>query len=222
MTRWLLLDIEGTTTAVDFVHMTLFPYARERLAAFAGANAANPDVREALRLTIETLKAEGNGHTDPIGQLIAWIDADRKHTGLKLLQGLIWREGYERGAFVSHVYADVAPALVRWRMSGGRVAIYSSGSEEAQRLLFGHTEAGDLTVHFSAHFDTRIGAKRDASSYAAIAKALAANPADVFFLSDIVAELDAARAAGMHATQVVRPGTTPGNDHPVIADFSTL
>jgi enolase-phosphatase E1 len=136
--------------------------------------------------------------------LQGWIDQDRKHTALKTLQGLIWREGYERGDYRGHIYPDAAESLRRWHAAGHRMAVFSSGSVAAQKLLFGHSEAGDLVPLFSAFFDTEVGHKRDADSYRLIADALTRDPGDIVFLSDVVEELDAARAAGMRTVLLDR------------------
>jgi enolase-phosphatase E1 len=141
--------------------------------------------------------------------LQGWIDQDRKHTALKALQGLLWREGYERGDYRGHVYPDAAESLRRWHAAGHRMAVFSSGSVAAQELLFGHSEAGDLAPLFSAFFDTEVGHKRDADSYRLIADALARSPGDIAFLSDVVEELDAARAAGMRTVLLDRRGDYP-------------
>ncbi|WP_066549758.1 MULTISPECIES: acireductone synthase [unclassified Sphingomonas] len=196
----ILLDIEGTTSSIAFVAETLFPYARARLRAFVAANAA----RCAPILAEVAAVAPG----DPVATLIQWIDEDRKATPLKTLQGMIWAEGYADGSLSGHVYPDTPRALARWQAQGRRIFIYSSGSEEAQRLLFAHSLAGDLTPFLAGHFDTRIGAKRDAASYAAIARAIDAHPSDILFISDIAAEIDAARAAGLSALRIDREGGT--------------
>jgi enolase-phosphatase E1 len=155
------------------------------------------------------------------------MDADAKATGLKQLQGLIWRSGFESGELLAHVYDDVPPALTAWNAAGVDVRIYSSGSVEAQRLFFGHTIAGDLLLRFRGHYDTTTGPKRDAASYCKIAQQFALEPSEILFLSDVVAELDAARAAGMATGLVIRPGnaaTTSSSDaaHPTIENFAQV
>jgi len=136
--------------------------------------------------------------------LLGWMDADAKQTPLKALQGLLWREGYESGALHGAMYPDVAPCLRRWHAAGLRLFIYSSGSTEAQRLIFGHSTAGDLTGLLSGYFDTRVGAKREAQSYRTIAQSIGMPPGAVLFLSDVEAELDAAGSAGFATCQLVR------------------
>jgi enolase-phosphatase E1 len=139
-------------------------------------------------------------------QYILWLmDRDRKSTALKSLQGKIWKAGFESGELKGTLFADVPPALERWSKNA-KVAIYSSGSVEAQRLLFSHTTDGDLTLRIAAYFDTRTGPKMESTSYAAIAAAMGVAPGDVLFLSDVVRELDAAREAGCQTRLVIRPG----------------
>lgn len=208
----ILTDIEGTTTAIAFVHQRLFPYAAEALEGFLASHATRADVAAILR--------EVPGE-DKLATLRGWMAEDAKVTPLKALQGLIWRQGYDEGALKGHLWPDVAPALREWRAAGLRLAVYSSGSEEAQRLLFRHSEAGDLEGLFEGFFDTRMGAKREAASYARIASTWGAPPGAILFLSDVAEELDAAREAGLSTCQLVRPedGTRPSGRHPEAADF---
>jgi enolase-phosphatase E1 len=220
-----VLDIEGTTTPIDFVHTTLFGFVRERLTGFLGRRGGEPAVAAALA----TLAAEHAVEPDaarPADAGKAWIrwlmDRDRKSTGLKTLQGLIWRDGYRGGELRSEIYDDVAPALERWHRAGLRIAIYSSGSTEAQRLLFAHSDHGDLTRWLDGYFDTTTGPKREADSYRRIAEALGLPPARIVFVSDVVAELDAARAAGMQGVLSLRPGNAPAVGAPAITSFAQL
>lgn len=210
-----LTDIEGTTTAIAFVHRTLFPYAASALEEFLARHGEEAEVAAAL--------AEVPGE-DKLAQLRAWMAADAKVTPLKALQGLIWRQGYRSGALHGHLWPDVAPALRAWHARGLHLAIYSSGSEEAQRLLVRHSEAGDLEPLFEGFFDTRMGMKREAASYTNIARAWDVAPARILFLSDVAEELDAAHAAGLGTCQLVRPpdGTRPSGRHPEAADFEDV
>ena len=214
-----LTDIEGTTTPIAFVHRVLFPYARQALPDLVRRRGAEAAVAGAL---VEI--AELAPGSDPVAQLSAWMDADAKHTPLKTLQGLAWRDGYESGLLRGELYPDVAPALRRWREAGIRLAIYSSGSEAAQRLLVGHSSDGDLSTLFDGFLDTRIGHKREPASYAQAARQLRAAAGSVLFLSDVEAELDAAAKAGLLTCQLVRPedGTRAGDAHPVAADFDAV
>ncbi|HMO39558.1 MAG TPA: acireductone synthase [Saprospiraceae bacterium] len=226
MIKYILTDIEGTTTDIAFVHKILFPYSEQKLPAFVRAHAAEPTVAACVGDVEQTLRAEQQIEVADLEQCIAalleWIRQDRKHPALKQLQGLIWQAGYETGGFQGHVYPDVVPQLTAWRAQGLGIGIYSSGSVAAQRLLFGHSVFGDLNHLFDHYFDTGMGHKRAATSYTNIAAALQLPPAQILFLSDVVEELDAARAAGMRTLQLVRPGTTFGNEHPTARDFSEV
>jgi len=214
--RAVLTDIEGTTTPIAFVHRVLFPYARAALPGLL-RRTDEPQVAGAIE-AIRVLAPDA----DPLAQCLAWMDADAKVTPLKLLQGLAWRDGYESGALSGELYADVAPALRAWHAAGVRLAVYSSGSEAAQRLIFAHTPEGDLTGLFAAFLDTRIGGKREPASYAEAARRLDRPPGTILFLSDIAAELDAAAAAGLATCQLVRPAdaTAACAGHPAAADFA--
>lgn len=225
--RYILSDIEGTTTSITFVHDVLFPYSRQALPAFVRAQREQPEVREALALVRKTCQDEGVPLRDDdvegaIAALLEWIAIDRKHPGLKRLQGLIWQDGYEKGDFTAHIYEDVVPRLRAWKQGGLGLGIYSSGSVLAQKLLFGHTSEGDLTPLFSHFFDTAVGPKKDVASYRAIQKELGIEASAILFLSDIEAELDAAKAAGMATTQLVRPGTLPSQRHPTASSFADI
>lgn len=215
----ILTDIEGTTSAIAFVKDTLFPFAAAELDAFLDAHGQEPEVAPILA----EVRAAAPGE-DPRAALRRWMAEDAKVTPLKALQGLIWRAGYADGRLKGHLWADVAPCLQAWARAGIRLAVYSSGSAGAQRLLFGHSEAGDLTPLFAGFFDTRVGGKREAASYAAIADALGLPGADVLFLSDVAEELDAAAAAGMRTCQLVRAadGTRPSGRHPEAPDFPAV
>lgn len=203
MKRATLTDIEGTTSRIAFVKEVLFPYARRALPGFVRAHAREPEVRRWLDAA--ALDIGGVVDDDCIIDILQqWIDADRKHTALKALQGMIWKTGYEQGEFQAHVYPDAAAALRRWRAAGHDLYVYSSGSVPAQRLLFAHTEAGDLTPLIDGYFDTETGPKRDPGSYRAIARAIGRAPGEILFLSDVVEELDAAREAGLTTTLIDR------------------
>ncbi|MFN3311026.1 MAG: acireductone synthase [Thermomonas sp.] len=209
MTTAILTDIEGTTSPIAFVREVLFPYARARLPAFVRTHGGAPEVRRWL----DTVATEISAGTCDDGVLIetlqGWIDQDRKHTALKALQGMIWEAGYRSGDFTAPLYPDVLPALQGWHAAGHRLAVYSSGSVPAQKLLFAHTAAGDLTPLFSGFFDTEIGGKREVSSYRAIAQRLDLAPGAILFLSDVVEELDAAREAGLRTTLLDRAQDYP-------------
>lgn len=218
----ILLDIEGTTTEISFVHRVLFPYAVQHLTAFLTLHENEPHVEACLQdpelqaaVPTQTLSAY-------IDVLQRWIAEDRKVTVLKTLQGWIWAEGYTKGDFTSHVYEDVLPALKAWKAKGIILGIYSSGSVEAQKQLFQHTPYGDLTPFFSWHFDTKIGGKQEAGSYLRIAEAMGVSPSEILFFSDVEAELDAACEAGFSVMQVVREGTVPCERHQKVVSFFSL
>ncbi|MBW8811378.1 MAG: acireductone synthase [Lysobacter sp.] len=201
--RAILTDIEGTTSSISFVKDVLFPYARRALPGFVAARGREPAVRKWL----DTVALENGGACQDsviVEVLQGWIDEDRKHTALKALQGMIWADGYKSADFTSHMYPDAAPALRQWKDAGLRLYVYSSGSVPAQRLLFGHSDAGDLTELFSGWFDTEVGGKREAASYARIVEAIGLPADEIVFLSDVVEELDAARDAGVGTVLVDR------------------
>jgi len=206
MIRAILLDIEGTTTPIAFVHEVLFSYARDHVKEYL---ANNPDAEDIARLREEHAADVSKGEQPPaeLAAYVEWLIArDRKSTGLKSLQGKIWRQGYLDGSLKSQVYADVAPAFARWRARGLSINIFSSGSVLAQQLLFAHTDAGDLTKFIDQYFDTNVGKKADAASYRRIAETLSVRAEEVLFISDVVAELDAANEAGMQPLLSIRPG----------------
>jgi enolase-phosphatase E1 len=223
MIKAILLDIEGTTTPIDFVHRTLFPFAFERIGEYLEKNfdSVQPEIAQ-LRaehardfesgldvppLDETSLEASIKSLTNYLHFL---IEADRKSTPLKSLQGKIWQAGYEAGELVSEIYDDVPRAFERWKSGAKTIAIYSSGSVLAQKLLFKYTNHGDLTSFISNYFDTNAGHKREAESYRKIASAQSFPHVENFvFISDVEAELDAAREAGMQTLLAVRAGNAP-------------
>jgi enolase-phosphatase E1 len=237
--RALVLDIEGTTTPVSFVYETLFPYARAHLRSYLEFHAAVPSAASLIQRFRDEHAADA--HVD--GSLPAWrddstaariaslaayagwlMDRDRKSTALKELQGLIWEDGYRSGALKGAVFADVASALARWRAAAIPVAIFSSGSVLAQKLLFEFSTAGDLTPFVTRHFDTTTGPKVEPESYRRIASAMQVPPSGVLFISDVPRELDAANAAGMQVVLAIRPGnaSVPADRHQVIQSFDEV
>jgi enolase-phosphatase E1 len=195
-------DIEGTTSSISFVHDVMFPYARERMGDFVRANAG--DIQEHLDAVREEEDAPDLTADELISVLIRWIDEDRKATPLKAIQGMIWKEGFETEAFKGHIYDDAVAGLKRWHEAGKALYVYSSGSIAAQKLLYGHSEAGDITPMFSGYFDTTTGPKRETLSYEKIAAALKRPPEEIVFLSDVVAELEAADEAGFQTVLLDR------------------
>jgi enolase-phosphatase E1 len=239
----ILLDIEGTTTPIDFVYKTLFPFARARVKDYLYHNWGAPEVQaDVERLRAERSADASQGLNPPalaaledsssreqIESAVAYIhwlmDRDRKATPLKAIQGRIWQEGYQAGELFSEVFDDVPPAFARWRQRNKLICIYSSGSALAQTLLFAHTAAGDLTGYIHRYFDTTIGHKIEAGSYRRIAEELLLAPAEIVFISDAIAELDAAREAGMKTVLAMRPGNRPVElpiNHPTVDSFSSL
>ena len=220
----ILTDIEGTTSSISFVKDVLFPYARKRLPAFVETHADEPLVQHWLHEAAKEAGLVSATHQEMIELLIQWIDADRKSTALKALQGMIWEAGYVDGEYRAHVYPEVPARLREWQRMGKRLYVYSSGSVNAQKLLFAHTDAGDLTPFFSGYFDTEIGAKREADSYRRIAVAIGVPAADILFLSDVSEELDAARAAGMQTTLLARAPMrcADASRHRCVADFNAI
>ncbi|HTQ78952.1 MAG TPA: acireductone synthase [Thermoanaerobaculia bacterium] len=225
----ILTDIEGTTTSIAFVYETLFPFAAARLAATCASPHPGPQLQEALARLREEHAREPVGDSAPAfgdgSPYARWLmERDRKSTGLKMLQGLIWEEGYARGEIRGHVFADVPGALAAWRAAGRRLRVFSSGSVLAQKLLFSHTDYGDLTPFFDGFHDTQTGAKQVPASYAAIARAFALDAAQILFLSDVVAELSAAGAAGMQTGLLLRPGNRPETPegHPTYRSFEEI
>jgi len=225
-----LLDIEGTTTPMAFVHDVLFPYSRARLAAwFRERSPSDPTVREIVgaleQEARDTGEAPGSESTidEVVARLADYIDRDRKSPALKIVQGLIWESGYASGELRSPVYDDVPPALERWTNAGIGVGIYSSGSVLAQKLLFAHSNVGDLTPWLRWHFDTAMGAKVDAASYRRITDALHVKPSAVLFVSDVTRELEAARHASLQTALCVRPpAPAPASSFPVIQSFDEI
>lgn len=221
--RAVLTDIEGTTSSIDFVKDVLFPYARKHLPAYVETHTDEAEVQHWLHEAAKEAGIMEATRGEIIDLLIRWIDEDRKSTALKALQGMIWREGYESGVYVSHMYPEVADRLRAWHAQGLKLYVYSSGSVPAQKLLFGFTGDGDLTPLFSGYFDTQTGHKREVESYRRIADAIGSPPAQVLFLSDIREELDAAREAGMRTIQLVRPPLSLSDSgHTAVTDFNAI
>jgi enolase-phosphatase E1 len=238
-TRGILLDIEGTTSSISFVYDVMFPFVRRELNGYLDTHWEQADLisareqlaRDAGHPSFEawcgTIAADDLEDQRGIirTEVTRLMDADVKSTGLKLLQGLIWEAGFHTGEMQAHVYDDVPASLQAWNDQGCDVRIYSSGSIQAQRLFFGHTIAGDLLPLLRGHYDTTTGPKREAGSYTKIASEFGLSPAQVTFVSDVVAELDAARSAGMQTVLAVRPGNgAPPADHShrVVNSFAEL
>lgn len=216
----ILLDIEGTTTSISFVKDKLFPYVREQLQAYVDSHWDDDEFKQDLQALKDLAKKDeeekieglvtiedGEKEKESLVKNILWqMDSDRKTTALKQLQGHIWREGYKNGKLKGHIYDDVASCFKKWSEDGRRLFIYSSGSVEAQKLLFGNTEEGDLLELLAGHYDTTVGPKTESLSYTNIAKSIGCDSEQILFLTDVVKEAQAAKTAGMQTLIVVREG----------------
>lgn len=217
----ILTDIEGTTSAVSFVFDVLFPYAAKHLPDFVRQNAERADVAEQIA-AVRRDSNEPQADVERVVEiLLSWIAEDRKATPLKALQGMVWEQGYQAGQLKGHVYPDAVDALKRWHLAGYQLFVYSSGSIQAQKLIFGCSDAGDLTPLFSGYFDTTSGPKREAQSYTNIQQAIGVEPQDILFLSDIVQELDAAESAGLKTCGLAREGGELGS-HITVDSFTGI
>jgi enolase-phosphatase E1 len=235
--RVLLLDVEGTTTPIDFVFKTLFPFASDRAEDFLRRHSQNAEVKNLVDELREDWQAQRSNGAPPwndetveeiivsAAAYVRWLIArDSKFNPLKILQGKIWEEGFRSGKLQGEVYPDVAPAFARWKAQGRSIAIFSSGSVLAQRSLFLHSTAGNLSAFLDGCFDTTTGPKREAESYRKIAQSIGVPPQEVLFVSDVGEELDAASAAGMKSAHSRRPGISPLADgrHPAIGTFDQI
>jgi enolase-phosphatase E1 len=223
MIKAIVTDIEGTTSSLSFVKDVLFPYACDHLPGYISSHAEVPTVREQLEAVAREAGRELT-RDEAIAQLRLWIKEDKKVAPLKTLQGMIWEAGYRAGDFTGHVYEDAVRNLRAWHDKGVQLYIYSSGSVQAQQLLFGYSDFGDLTPLFSGYFDTHIGHKRESSSYEVIASEIGIRAGDILFLSDNLEELDAARTAGMQTRWLVRDADQldPNAPHPQVKDFDVI
>lgn len=223
MIRAILTDIEGTTTSLSFVKDVLFPYADQHMQAFVTGHRQDGQVAK----LVDDVRYEVGKPTlslaDVIAQLRQWIAEDKKITPLKAMQGLMWEEGYRKGDFTGHVYEDAVRNLQRWYEDGLQLYVYSSGSVYAQKLLFGYSDAGDLTPLFSDYFDTKIGHKREVEAYRRIVETIGMPADEILFLSDIREELDAAQQAGLKTCCLVRENQpVDGLKHPWVRDFDGI
>lgn len=225
----ILLDIEGTTSSISFVHDVMFPFVREHLRSFLAEHWDSAVVQDCLPLLAKDVgensvaawlgKDVAPAQSRVIDAVNKLMDDDVKATGLKKLQGAIWKDGFESSQLVAHLYDDVEAAIGEWVKCGIDVRIYSSGSIDAQKLFFGHSVAGNLLPLFNGHYDTTVGPKKESSSYTAIASDIGLPASDILFVSDVIAELAAAATAGMNGLLSVRPGNKPVE---VAHDFKTI
>jgi enolase-phosphatase E1 len=238
--RAILLDIEGTTTPIDFVFKTLFPFASARVEDFLRCHVRDAEIAALLE---ELRKSHQDHQGDVANGAPAWVDStneeqiasasryvrwliahDSKVTSLKTLQGKIWEEGFRSGELKGEVYPDVRRAFARWKAQGRRIAIFSSGSVLAQKLLFSNSTAGDLSAFLDGYFDTTAGSKREGESYKEIAGAIGVRPTGILFVSDVGEELDAAQVTGMKTAHSLRPGIPALEDlrHREIRSFDEI
>ena len=233
----ILLDIEGTTSSVSFVYDVMFPFVRRELDKYLCANWDSAVLNEMCDLIAKDAGYESFaawcGSETEVGkrqqllraEVLRLMEGDVKATGLKALQGLIWQSGFESGEIQAHVYDDVLPAIQAWNDAECDVRIFSSGSIAAQKLFFGHTVVGNILHLFRGHYDTTTGPKKEAASYQAIAKDFGLPPAQILFLSDVLDELEAARAARLQTGLCKRPGNAKvaaGHGHPEITSFDQI
>jgi enolase-phosphatase E1 len=222
MIKAIVTDIEGTTSSLAFVKDVLFPYARANLADYVRSNSGEESVKKIMAATCQEIGTELDTE-QVISQLIQWIDEDKKLTPLKSLQGLIWEAGYQQGDFKGHIYPDAVENLKKWKAKGLDLYVYSSGSVQAQKLLFAHTDYGDLTPLFSGYFDTHIGGKKEPQSYRNIANSIGIDAEQLLFLSDIKEELDAAKIAGYQTVWLVREGALEAKtEHLQVSSFDQI
>ncbi|ARD24328.1 MULTISPECIES: acireductone synthase [Shewanella] len=220
--RAIIVDTAGTTTDLDFIHDVLFPYSKKAMGDFLSKNQHNPLVEYCIS-DVRDLALEQDASIERVTEILSqWIDEDRKATPLKTLQGLIWKQGYASGEFTGHIYPDFIDAIPRIEAANIRIYSFSSGSAEAQKMLFSHSDAGDLTPKFSGHFDTRTGNKLDKQAYCNILNTVSLSPKQVLFISDVIEELKAADAAGLHTCQMVRFDNQKTAKFAQISDFSAL
>lgn len=222
MVQAVVTDIEGTTSSISFVKEVLFPYAATHMARFLREHWNEPAVQEQIRALAADTGADVASADDADRILQQWIREDRKATPLKTLQGMIWKAGYQSGAYTAHLYPDTAPALQRWHDAGLPLYVYSSGSIAAQKLFFGYSDAGDLTSLFSGYFDTTTGMKQEVDSYRKIATAIGVPASEIVFLSDIEGELNAAREAGFQTILLDRDGKAPASSHRRVSSFAEI
>lgn len=219
----ILTDIEGTTTSLSFVKDVLFPYADQHMHDFMVAHRTDPAVAKLVDDVRMEVGKPNLSLLDAIAQLRQWIAEDKKITPLKAIQGLMWEEGYRKGGFTGHVYADAAHHLRQWHAAGLKLYVYSSGSVYAQKLLFGYSDAGDLTPLFDGYFDTQTGHKREVAAYRNIIAAIGLPAEEVLFLSDIREELDAAGRVGLKTCCLVRENqSVEGLQHRWVTRFDQI
>ncbi|MEZ9820533.1 acireductone synthase [Shewanella sp. 10N.286.45.A1] len=220
--RAIVVDTAGTTTDLNFIEDILFPYSAKVLPAFLEENKNNVLVENCI-CDVQDIALEPDADLARVTEiLLQWIEEDRKATPLKTIQGLIWKQGYANGEFKGHIFPDFIEALDGYKQQGLRVYSFSSGSVDAQKLLFGNSDAGDLTDKFNGHFDTRTGNKRFKQAYCNILNTISLSPKQILFVSDVLEELKAASEAGLNVVQMVRQDSQRTGDFKQISSFAEL
>lgn len=200
------MDIEGTTTDINFVHQVLFPYSIKNMPIFLKQHFNDSHINSIIS-SIKEKYLDSNASLETVTNILnTWMKEDKKIKELKDLQGYLWKIGYEKEDYTSHIYTDVFEMFQYWTERNITLSIYSSGSVQAQKLLFKHTEQGNLNKFISHYFDTNIGSKKDHKSYLNILEKLNASPDTVLFLSDNEEEIQAATKAQIKGIKVVRDG----------------
>lgn len=220
--RAIVVDTAGTTTDLNFIEDILFPYSAKVLPAFLEENKNNVLVENCI-CDVQDIALEPDADLARVTEiLLQWIEEDRKATPLKTIQGLIWKQGYANGEFKGHIFPDFIEALDGYKQQGLRVYSFSSGSVDAQKLLFGNSDAGDLTDKFNGHFDTRTGNKRFKQAYCNILNTISLSPKQILFVSDVLEELKAASEAGLNVVQMVRQDSQRTGDFKQISSFAEI
>ncbi len=207
----IITDIEGTTSSIDFVHHVLFPYSIKALPEYVRRNSQRQEIATIITQVKQEINQLDANIEVVIATLLSWIEADKKITPLKTLQGFIWENGFKNSHFTGHLYEDAYHNLLKWYRVGIKLYVFSSGSIKAQKLLFGYNHYGDLTYLFEGYFDTNIGSKKSVSAYQNIAKAIGLMPQEILFLSDVTAELDSAKNTGYHTVLLDRNESQKNN-----------
>ena len=220
--RAIVVDTAGTTTDLNFIEDVLFPYSAKVLPAFLAENQHNVLVENCI-CDVQDIALEPDADLARVTEiLLQWIEEDCKATPLKTIQGLIWKQGYANGEFKGHIFPDFIEALDGYKQQGLRVYSFSSGSVDAQKLLFGNSDAGDLTDKFNGHFDTRTGNKRFKQAYCNILNTISLSPKQILFVSDVLEELKAASEAGLNVVQMVRQDNQRTGDFKQISSFAEI
>lgn len=219
----IVTDIEGTTSSIDFVHQVLFPYSTKALPEYIRQHAQEEEIAVIIGQVKQEINQLDSDLELIIATLLSWIKEDKKITPLKTLQGFIWEDGFKNNHFQGHLYEDAYRNLVQWYKLGIKLYVFSSGSVKAQKLLFAHSQYGDLTYLFDSYFDTNVGNKKEVTAYQNIAQTIDLPPQEILFLSDVISELDAAASAGYHTLLLDRnKNIDNSNGHDVVTNFDDI